>query len=333
MRGTPPDPSGLPRRWHPPSELRVHSCGQATILPLVPDPSDEAIPFRIGVFGPDGAPVGPAAHRRGRHATGVPPFRQAELAWEGDFVFGGVLWDHFGHFLLESLSRAWAMAALPGPVLWVRRAPHARLLDWQRDILDLLGLGGREHRVVTRPVRVDRLAVPEQGLVMWRYLHPRQEATLAVHPFRAPEPGRRVWLSRSGLPEARARLDGEAAVESALAAEGWTILRPETVSIAAQLAALEAAEVIAGFAGSAFHGLVLGRGVRARVVVFSRGRQPHANYELIAAAKGLDQRLVAVDLEPLGGQGPLASYRLRHPGQVLEALRETTGAKEAMAPR
>lgn len=284
------------------------------------------MPFRIGVFGPDGNPVAAAIHRRGELAADAPPFAEAQECWDGDFVYGGQLWDHFGHFLLEGLARAWAFADLPGPILWQRRASHGRLLGWQQAIFDRLGLGGREHRVVDRPIRVARLAVPEPGLVTRRFLHPLQEAALAVHAYRAPEPGRRVWLSRSGLPAGLARVEGEAAVEVALAADDWTILRPETRSIAEQFAALESAEVIAGFEGSAFHGLLLGRDVRARIVVFGRGPRINPNYDLIAQAKGLDQRLVSLDLQHLGGDGRRASHSLSRPAQLLDILREVTDA-------
>ncbi len=314
-----PSPSG---RWAAPSTLHVHHILGATIVPLARETAPGApLRFRTGVFGADGSPVAAAAHRRGGLVANPPPYAEAEESWDGDFVFAGQLWDHFGHFLLESLARAWAFAALPGPILWQRNAAHARLSGWQQDIFDRLGLGGREHRVVDRPVRIARLAVPEPGLVTRRFLHPMQEAILAAHPYRPPEPGRRVWLSRSGLSAKRAHIDGVDAIEAALADEGWTILRPETLSIADQLQALEAAEVIAGFEGSAFHGLLLGRDVRARIVIFSRGPAINPNYHMIAHAKRLDQQVMTLQLEHLNGRGSYASFRLSHPRQVLDTLR------------
>lgn len=327
MIGVPPAPSALPERWRPPAELLVEHVERATLVPLALGPAPgTTIPFRIGAFGPDGNPVAAAVHYRAGLAAGAPPFAEAQENWDGDFVYGGQLWDHFGHFLLEGLSRAWAFAALPGPILWQRRAQHARLQGWQQEIFDRLGIGGREHRVVDRPIRVARLAVPAQGLVTRRFLHPLQEAALAVHPYGAPDPGRRVWLSRSGLPAGLARVEGEAAIEATLAAEGWTILHPEALSIAAQFAGLESAGVIAGFEGSAFHGLLLGRDVRARIVVFGRGPRINPNYDLIARVKGLDQRLASLDLQHLSGDGRRASHSLSRPAQLLDILREVTDA-------
>jgi len=313
--------ASLPSPWPPPAELHVETHHEVTVLPLDPLPLGAGpVRMRVGVFGADGAVIETALHRRGRHRSEALPAAAAEEAWDGDFVYGGVLWDHFGHFLVESLSRAWAFDAHDGPILWLRKSPQQALRGWQREILDLLGLGDREHRVVTRPTRVGRLAVPEQGLVMWRYLHPRQEARLAAHPFRSPAAGQRVWLSRSGLPAGLARIEGEVEVEALLRAEGWTILRPETVSVAEQLAALDTAEMIAGFAGSAFHGLMLGRDVQARIVIFSRHPKVEVNYAMIAAAKGLDQRIVRLDHGSMGDGSARAGIRLSRPADVTEAL-------------
>lgn len=221
------EPASSPSPWLPPAELRVETHDDVTLLPLDPLPLGATpVRMRVGVFGADGEVIGTALHRRGRHHSEPLPMAPAEEAWEGRFVYG-VLSDHFGHFLVEGQARAWAF---DGPILWLRKSPRQELSGWQREIFDLLGLGDREHRVVTRPTRVGRPAVPEQGLVMWRYLHPRQAA----------------------------RIEGEVEVEALLRAEGWTILRPETVSVAEQHAALDTAEMIAGFAGSAFHGLMPG---------------------------------------------------------------------------
>lgn len=327
MSGVPPDPASLPRAWRPPARLNVELHEGATLSPIVPLPVGAGpIRLRFGAFDADRQVIETALHRRGRHRTEALPFVPAEEEWSGDFIFGGILWDHFGHFLLESLSRAWAFDDSSAPIVWLRRSSRSDLLAWQGAILDRLGLGHREHRLISRPTRIDRLAVPQQGAVMWRYLHPRQEARLAVHPFAAPRNGHRVWLSRSGLPEGHARVHGEEAVEDLLRADGWTILRPESVSVAEQLATLEAASMIAGFAGSAFHGLMLGRHIRAKIVIFSRHPKVEVNYAIIAAAKGLDQRIIRLDQDQSGGENVGTSFHLTRPEAVIEALQSIEGA-------
>ena len=59
-----------------------------------------------------------------------------------DVDFAGYLFPHFGHFLLESLSRLWITRQYPElPVVWCRRqtAGSAAYNAWQEEVLDLLG--------------------------------------------------------------------------------------------------------------------------------------------------------------------------------------------------
>jgi hypothetical protein len=324
--GQPPSLPRARRDRHGPAELGINWFDDVTLMPLGAN-ADGGIGFRLGVFLADGTPIEAARHRRGPVATPVPPLRRAEESWEGSFVYAGIMWDHFGHFLVEGLARAWSFAQVPGvPLLWHRRTPSDRLLPWQRDILRLIGQGEREHRVVARPLRVARLGVPDPGLVMWGYLHALQAEMLAQHGFGAPVAGRRIWLSRSGLSPGLARIEGEEAVEATLATLGWVILRPETMALAQQLAAIEAAEVIAGFEGSAFHILMLGRDIRARVVILLRRERLNRNYRMIADAKGFKQTAIKVGLERLdGGKAHLKSVRLTQPQEALDALSDALG--------
>jgi hypothetical protein len=324
-------PSVLPRARrdrHGPTELGISWFDDVTLVPLGANP-DSGIGFSVGAFLADGTPIEAARHRRGPVATPIAPLRPAEDSWDGTLVYGGILWDHFGHFLVEGLARAWSYAQAPGlPLLWHRRTPSDRLLPWQRDILRLIGEGEREHRVIARPVRVARLGIPDQGLVMWRYLHARQAGALAQHGFGMPVAGRRVWLSRSGLRPGLARIEGAEAVEAALAARGWTILRPETLALAQQLAAIDTAEVIAGFEGSAFHILMLGRDIRARVLILLRRERLNRNYRMIADANGFEQTAIKVGLErPDGGKAHLRSVRLTRPQEALDALSDALGGR------
>jgi len=69
------------------------------------------------------------------------------------------------------------------------------------------------------------------------------------------EPVEKLYLSRSALPEDKRLIPGEAKLEQALEASGWTIWHPQQHPLQVQVAALRAARVIAGFHGAAWHGL------------------------------------------------------------------------------
>jgi capsular polysaccharide biosynthesis protein len=285
------------------------------------------ISFTTGAFDATGAPLPEFAHRR-LHATNPPepaPTAPPQARHDGPFLYGGVLFGHYGHFLMESLARAWAFDRCPDlPVLWHVHAGHRDpgLAGWQGAIFDLLGLGGRVHVLVRAPMRLGRVLVPEPGSVLGRLFHPDLAARLAVHGFRPPRPGRRVWLSRSALRKMGGKIEGEDRLEALLAAQGWDIYHPQRDPIALQLGTLADAGVLSGFAGSAFHTLVLGARVRARVVILARGGAGAMlhNYDVPARAKGLRQDIAPLRLAPLGGQGAARSWLLEDPALAVAAI-------------
>ncbi len=229
--------------------------------------------FDGGVYDAEGRIVVSAIHLGGgrRHLPGLaPPSAAGALDLPGTWLYGGVLHQHFGHFLTESLGRLWAwprqrpapegvLWLLPGPVPARRAAQMAKAVErpFIVQLLRQLRVRGAQ-RVVTETLRVERLLVPAQLMMN------AGGRSVAGHPvFRrfghglaagAPEvqPGRHLYVSRAGLARG-GRFVLEEEVERRLAAAGWDILRPETLDIAGQVAAYAAAERLLFAEGSALH--------------------------------------------------------------------------------
>ena len=90
---------------------------------------------------------------RGKAAVPCPP--QARL--KGPCIFGGYMFAHFGHFLLESLSRYYAVARCkPWPLLFM--SPDPNLRQWQKEALKILGITNRIH-LIRVPTLVDELII------------------------------------------------------------------------------------------------------------------------------------------------------------------------------
>lgn len=280
----------------------------------------------IGAFSGAGAPIENSLLTRG--TTPFPLVRPcppaADLA--GDWIYGGPVFDHFGHFLLESLARVSRLKASALPILWIRNQGDAARAwrPWQAEILALLGLDKRRQAVVTEATEVERLFVPAPGFVVRHLASVSHFRSLAAFRFQTPKPGRRVWLSRAGInpanPRRVVRVENEEAVEAELRRRGWHIFSPQKHGVAEQLSFLSDAEVISGFVGSAFHLLALAADVRAKVRIVRRGNDFNANFRLIAAAKGLDQTEFGPRLEP--GSAPGAT-RLLDPDEVVAYCDET----------
>ena len=290
-------------------DLDVRQVRDACLVPATRD-RDAELRLRLGAYGPDGQSIEEVRLVRYQRACGLAPNQPPAGAPIPEAVYGGVLLDKFGHFLIESLARAWWLRAHPGaPVLW--HTVHDGLKGWQRQIFEMLGIQVTDESLVREPRAVSRLTVPASGQVIGLGFHPRNLAAIEVFEFGEPIPGRKVWLSRSRLDERQGRVLGEEELESRLRQRGWEVVHPETMAVADQLQAMARAGTIAGFQGSAFHLLLLAKNVRAKIRIVHRGRRwIHPAYGHIAESKKLDQRTQFVPMRKLSGGANREVFRL-----------------------
>lgn len=237
---------------------------------------------------------------------------------EEPHVYGGYFFDHFGHFLLESLARLWITGDVgPLPVAWAAGDPPKR---WQAEILSLLGIGG-PMVFPRRPTIYRRLLVPDPGFRVQGAFHPRHAEFLSCFDTRREQGGNgeRVWLSRGRVaPTMRSR--GEAALQAELERRGWRVVHPQEHSVSGQLALLGQSSAVAGLEGSAFHAAVLLKGASAPLITLRR--TVNRNYT------GIAQRKEMTDLNLYGG------YRIHDRKDVsLAAPRRWAGRVDELAGR
>jgi capsular polysaccharide biosynthesis protein len=299
----------------------------AEVFTAPPVPVPERASLVMTAVDPHDRPVADFVLERwvGQSDCGAAPTadeRAAAVTLGGEFVYGGILMAHFGHFLLESLARTWALRSDDRPILWHSLAAGG-LRPWQEEIFGLVGIDTRRFVVVGGPTVVERVDVPEPGFRLGIELAPEQAEALAVVPFAAPVTGRRVWVSRSALLSTAGLVVGETILEEILQARGWAVIHPERLGVAEYLAALSDAEVVAGLEGSALHALVLGRGIRSRIAIVARtAGMVSPNYGLVAETKGLDQRVLRAPIRPLTEGGRIGTQRMTGIAALARALQE-----------
>ncbi len=277
-------PPGRPDDGPGPDRPLSHATFEDALV--VPTRSRALMRVDACAFDAAGRPIADSLlSRTWRKSVGTPPdivridLSRVETI-EAPHLYGGPFFDHFGHFLLESLARAWAVEEVGAlPMVWVSGGPPR---PYQAEVLAMLGLTGGQV-FPESPVRFRRLVVPMGGFRIQGQFHPRHARFLARHETAA-RGGGRVWLSRAGIAPER-QSGGEAALQAALAARGWRVVAPETLSLTAQLDLLAGAEVVAGLEGSAFHAAVLLARPAAPLIVLRRSVS--ANYRAIAAARGI----------------------------------------------
>ncbi|BDG72003.1 hypothetical protein Rmf_19320 [Roseomonas fluvialis] len=232
-------------------------------------------------------------------------------------IYGGIIVDHYGHFLLETLNRVWAMRCCPDRrTVWHVTGPTVR--PWQREIAALLGFDFDAGIRVTQATAFQDLVAPEPGFVIGVGCSPEQAEALGAFPARRPIPGRRIWVSRSLLPAHKGTLVGEDRLEAALQERGWLVFHPQLHGILTQLETMCDAEVIAGVEGSALHSLLLTRGLGAEVRILQRGRVLNPNYDIIARARGFRQSSTFAGLRRIAGSGATATQTIEDFDAVLD---------------
>lgn len=256
---------------------------------------------------------------------GIDPMPEAPITqYHGTAIYGGLAMHHVGHFLLEGLSRLWCLKRYPElPIIWHwidLPIPHPDDRGWQKELVGLLGLAQRRHIFLRQPLRVARLLLPSPGFRSGQFLHPLQAAVLGCVTGPETLPGKRIWLSRSALPDLFGRVAGEDEVEVLLSALGWTIIHPERESMRRSAEFFREAELVSGFIGSAFHTLLLHASPSARLRPVMRPGIPLADYRIAAAAKGLDFAAIEMPMTALDQRASWTNFRLHAPEDLVNIL-------------
>ncbi|OYX32062.1 MAG: hypothetical protein B7Y99_09230 [Caulobacterales bacterium 32-69-10] len=177
----------------------------------------------------------------------VPPARLPRIAAATVFTATGGEFN-YGHYLLDCLAALLAVEELGLLDALPPIAPP--LKPWQRDLLRLAFPGLKVRQTRAKLVRLGEAAFASP---MDHFLHrPNQlllklrDRILASAP---PSTGaRRVYISRRAYP--MRVMVNEPALEAALAARGFTIVRAETLTPSQQVALVRGAQVVVGATGA-----------------------------------------------------------------------------------
>lgn len=181
---------------------------------------------------------------------------------DGTWLFGGTWFNHFGHFITETITTLWPELEVDRLVFvpfWFGR----EVLPWQVDLLRLLGTWQEPLVVGDRQLRVERLLVPDRSVIPNGQVRPEAVAVWQriAATARSPEAPELVFLSRSHhhartnqqVHTGRRVADNELALDSLMTRLGYTVVHPEELSAETQVKAVSGARVIVGVAGSGLH--------------------------------------------------------------------------------
>ncbi|MBL9051112.1 MAG: glycosyltransferase family 61 protein [Tabrizicola sp.] len=244
------------------------------------------------VFGPDRRPVAlsDTIARPGRLSLSAPCPDPAGLPLRsGRWLFGGIGFLHFGHALIFSTARLWALdhmkGAVDGILYFDRSTRHGTRSGTSRHVEAILALLGIDLPVVTvgQDERVEELVVAEAGISTSADLFAGTEGFRAFIRRRlCPAPGSvpsahvpetHLYVSRLKLGYAKTGLMFEDRIETLMAAAGYQVFYPERSSLEDQVALYRRAARIVGVDGSALHLAAFAAPASAQVAIL--GRRPY----------------------------------------------------------
>lgn len=235
---------------------------------LIPWADEERKGFRrwVAALHPDGSPILEATCWRSVHddvtrtPKTIPDVTPEHLP--GRWLFGGVFYSHFGHFLCETLARLWALDHV-GPVDGVVFYPKKqmrwpnRLIRPYRPFFEALGLESLPVIAPNLPQRVDELVIPMQGFGIGEMAAGRPEfrtfMTGRLGQAIKPEGPEKIYISRSKLMSKRGTVLAEERLETLLSGDGYHVFHPQEHSLEAQIAQYKAARRIVSMDASPLH--------------------------------------------------------------------------------
>jgi glycosyl transferase family 61 len=260
---------------------------------IVPIPSDvdQMQPLNSGVLTPENDLIAESVTWRDGREFSLPPRIPAANEVEklpGKMMFGGLMFGHFGHFLVETTSRLWAYEKLKDQIDGIVFIPKVQrqidhVLNVYTPFLRLLGIDCPVYNLPD-PAAFDTVYVPQQGFGMFGMIEglPEYRNFMRSRMGRkiADDGAKKLYVSRSELPQQRGGLIGETVIEGFLEAEGYRIFHPQKHNHQEQLEAYKSADYIISPDGSPLHMAALVVKPTTKIAVMARRPNVAEQFEL-----------------------------------------------------
>lgn len=183
-------------------------------------------------------------------------------AEEDSYIFLGEVHNHYGHFLLSTLSRLWQIASLPKNLKIIINAGASERvkLDHVQKLFRAFGVDTRRFWSPDHPVKIKSVILPSPCFEERNFVHAvfkkafNAAGDKLVSGLRLSVPSSKpIYLSKSKLTAGVRKVLNEDIVERKLEAEGFSIVYPETLSIEEQAALWRLGQPVVAFNGSALH--------------------------------------------------------------------------------
>jgi len=168
-----------------------------------------------------------------------------------DVVFLGALSKHYGHFILEGLSRLWFYLNSENmnyKCVYISGDGKDRFNDYFK----LFGLKEENILKITKPTKFRRVIVPESSIRLHDFYHVKYKETIdKIKENINPAEFEKVYFSKARIKNNRAV--GEASIEEVFSKNGFNVVYPEILSIYEVVSILKGCKVFAASSATSIH--------------------------------------------------------------------------------
>lgn len=211
--------------------------------------------------------------------------------------------NHFGHFLLEQINRAWPLVNENFKnikIVVIDEKNQGELPGFVYELLGLLGVKKQNVILLNKSTQFKNVYVPEPGFDMYSYYTESfaqmfDKMSSKIHTNKIYE---KIYVSRMAMPDNR-RTFNEEKIQKIFEKNGYKVIYPETLPLKKQIALIKNCKDLAGCAGTALH-LALFMKPGGRVIQIKRNSKLADNADvqhLINISKGLDSVFISGSVE------------------------------------
>ena len=299
--------------WERKEELKVEVIKNGIVLPFKAQETQSFTSFNAGIVDENfnHVPLGYHIRYMGNTCTSIYKFNKEEVEVRNKkAIFLGYYFNHFGHSLIESLTRVWycidninhdydyVFIPIGGYV-------SDEMFNPFMEQLELFGFNKNQIKFINKITQYKEIVIPEQSWGLDAKYHQKQidvfnKIALNVKMGKF----KKVYFSRTKL--TLNNLFGEEIFEEIFKNNGYEIIYPETLNIKEQISIIKGAEIIAGVNGSALHTLVYAK-ESTKAIIFNRLELMNCAQQLVNKMKKLNAVIIKTNigfLPVLHGPGP-----------------------------
>ena len=191
-------------------------------------------------------------------------------------IYGGIMVDHFGHFIIDTLNRLWYIIKYNDQNYKIvfthyKYKEYSSRPSFQKEFLDLLGIHEERVLIIDEPTFFEKIIVPKQS-VYWYSSYNKALLSLIYDKLSgsvSPKSFDKIYISKTKVVESDSFLFNEEYFESFFSSQGFEVIYPEQLSVQDQIAYIAGAKIIACTSGTLSH-LVMFANKNAKLICLMR---------------------------------------------------------------